>query len=151
MTYGAVERTAQYLADRAEPPRPTVHTLELTYPTSHADIVQVFRAKVRALKTAHSGTRFDILPTYTSLEGKHNRIVAIIDAIVANPGVAVPWKELVEVCREEGVWSVIDAAHSLGQEIGINLEAVKPDFWVSNCHKWLYVKRGCATLYVPKR
>ena len=27
------------------------------------------------------------------------------------------------ICREEGVWSVVDAAHSVGQEVGINLEA----------------------------
>ena len=100
-------------------------------PISHADIVATFRAKVCALKAAHPGTRFDILPIGTGLEGKHNRIVAIIDAIVSNPGVAMPWKEFVEVCREEGVWSVIGAAHSLEQEVCISLEDVEPDFWVS--------------------
>jgi hercynylcysteine S-oxide lyase len=57
--------------------------------------------------------------------------VAVIDSIVSNPGVLLPWKEMVQLCREEGVWSVIDAAHSIGQEVDLDLGKVKPDFWVS--------------------
>lgn len=36
-------------------------------------------------------------------------------------------------------------------QLNIDLSAVQPDFWVSNCHKWLYAKRGCAVLYAAKR
>lgn len=43
----------------------------------------------------------------------------------------MPWKELVQICKEEGIWSVVDAAHSIGQENDINLGEAKPDFWVS--------------------
>jgi len=49
------------------------------------------------------------------------------------------------------VWSLVDAAHSIGQEVGINLGKAQPDFWISNCHKWLFAKRSVAVLYVPKR
>jgi selenocysteine lyase/cysteine desulfurase len=55
----------------------------------------------------------------------------VIDSIVAQPGALLPWKQLVQICREEGVWSVVDAAHSIGQEVGIDLGKVQPDFWVS--------------------
>ncbi|GJE88634.1 PLP-dependent transferase [Phanerochaete sordida] len=152
VTYNAVERSVQYLADRAEGPHPTAHTLVLTYPTTHAEIVAALRAKLRALKAA-APAPFDIAPgdSDSDVRAKHNRLVVVLDAIVSVPGAAMPWVEMVRVIREEGAWSVVDAAHSLGQELNINLGEAQPDFWVSNCHKWLYVKRGCAALYVPKR
>ena len=76
---------------------------------------------------------------------------------------------MVAICREAGVISIVDGAHSIGQELDINLSEARPDFWVSvrplyllritvtmplfpkNCHKWLFSKRGSAVLYVPKR
>ncbi|KAH9831340.1 pyridoxal phosphate-dependent transferase [Rhodofomes roseus] len=78
------------------------------------------------------------------------RVVAIVDSIVSGPGAAMPWRDMVRTCKEEGVWSVIDAAHPLGQE-AVDLNAVQPDFWVSSCSKWLFARRGCAVLYVPKK
>ena len=38
---------------------------------------------------------------------------------------------MVQICKDEGVWSVIDAAHSIGQEVDLDLNNAKPDFWVS--------------------
>jgi len=57
--------------------------------------------------------------------------VAIIDSISSTPAIYFPWKELVAICKEEGILSVIDAAHAIGQEVRINLTEVGPDFWVS--------------------
>ncbi|PSR75560.1 hypothetical protein PHLCEN_2v9040 [Hermanssonia centrifuga] len=148
-TYNAIERTANYLGDRSEPPRPTVYSVLYTFPMSHEAIVDSFRAKVRELKQKHHNTQFDIIPRDKDLTGKGNRFVAVIDSITSVPGVRLPWKTLVQICREEGIWSVIDAAHSIGQELNLELSSAQPDFWVSNCHKWLYAKRGCAVLYVP--
>lgn len=59
------------------------------------------------------------------------KVVAVVDAIVANPGVRLPWKEMVAICKDAGVWSVVDAAHAIGQQVDINLSEAKPDFWVS--------------------
>ncbi|KAI0326632.1 PLP-dependent transferase [Cubamyces sp. BRFM 1775] len=159
-TYDAVSNTIRYLADRSEQPRPEAVTITYNFPLTHAQILDIFRTTLREVKQQRSGTAFTdvpplspgyVAPTHPADPPRGNKIVAVIDSIVANPGVFLPWKEMVRICREEGVWTVIDAAHSIGQEPDINLGESKPDFWLSNCHKWLYAKRGCAVLYVPKR
>ena len=124
----------------------------MEFPTTSAKILEGFRAHLRSV------------PRFPG-----QKVVSVIDSIVSNPGVLLPWKAMAQICKEEGVLSVIDAAHSIGQEFEINLKQSDPDFWVSvsdnlllravllahayrqNCHKWLYAKRGCAVLYVPKR
>ncbi|PCH42561.1 PLP-dependent transferase [Wolfiporia cocos MD-104 SS10] len=154
-TYGAVSRTIQYISDRSEPPRPTAHTVTYTFPMTHVEIVEAFRTRIKEIKSLYPNTEFSDVPpdsvpsgTYTA---KKNKFVAVIDTLVSNPGVLLPWKQLVQICKEEGVWSVVDGAHSVGQEMDMNVGQAKPDFLISNCHKWLYAKRGCALLYVPYR
>ena len=62
---------------------------------------------------------------------KKPKILAVIDSVVANPAAYMPWKEMVAICRDEGVLSLVDAAHSLGQEVNLNLSEIKPDFWIT--------------------
>ncbi|KAH9902931.1 PLP-dependent transferase [Cubamyces lactineus] len=156
-TYGAVTNTIRYLADRSEQPRPEAVAVTYEFPLTHAQILDIFRAKLREAKQQRLNTPFTDVPPLSpwhdarAENAQGNKIVAVIDSITANPGALMPWQEMVRVCREEGVWTVIDAAHSIGQEPDINLTESKPDFWLSNCHKWLYAKRGCAVLYVPRR
>lgn len=82
---------------------------------THQQVIDAFRARIRELKQQHSDAQFTNLPG--TPEDRGNRFVAVIDSIVSNPGVLLPWKELVNVCAEEGIWSVVDAAHSVGQEV----------------------------------
>ena len=97
-------------------------SFEYNLPLTHAQIIDIFRSKLRECKRLHAGTHFTdvppLSPRYTEdVSAKKNKIVVIIDGITANPGALMPWQEMVRMAREEGVWSIVDAAHCIGQEV----------------------------------
>ncbi|PHH91994.1 hypothetical protein CDD83_9441 [Cordyceps sp. RAO-2017] len=76
--------------------------------------------------------------------------MCLFDVVSSRPGVAFPWVRVAAACRELGVASLVDGAQGVGM-VPLDLPAADPDFFVSNCHKWLHVPRGCALFYVPVR
>jgi selenocysteine lyase/cysteine desulfurase len=133
-TYSTVSKNIQYIKDwRA--PGVQLSEFELVFPTTRQAILDGWKKHVENVKK-------------NAPAGK--RIVAAIDAIIADPAVALPWIEMVKICKDAGVWTVIDGAHAVGQE-PLELASCGADFFVSNCHKWLNTKRGCAFLWMPKR
>lgn len=128
--YGAVERM---LFSTVENTGAQVRKVQYRLPLHPEEIVERFVDVVRKAK----------------VEGLNVR-VAVFETIVSMPGVRFPFERLVEVCRTEGVLSLIDGAHGIGH-IPLDLGKLQPDFFTSNCHKWLYTPRGCAVLYAPLR
>lgn len=122
-TYNSIERTSQYIADL--PPHPSVSVFELKFPTTRASVLQTFRAHLDAVNAQLQIAQCKIG------NGTKLKAVAVIDSIASNPGVYLPWKEMVALCRERGILTVVDAAHSVGQEPNINLSETGPDFWTS--------------------
>ncbi|KAM0326543.1 hypothetical protein ACHAQA_006412 [Verticillium albo-atrum] len=130
--YGACEKTVDYLVD-TNPGRLASRVIPLTYPIEDDAIVTLFREAVAASRK----------------EGKRPR-VAIYDVVTSQPGVRFPFEAVTAACRELGVVSLVDGAQGIGM-VPIDLGALDPDYFLSNCHKWLHVPRGSAVVYVPVR
>ncbi|CAN1860122.1 L-cysteine desulfhydrase [Linum perenne] len=76
--------------------------------------------------------------------------LAIIDHITSMPSVVTPVKELIRICREEGVDQVfVDAAHAIGS-VEVDVKDIGADFYVSNLHKWFFCPPSVAFLYCKK-
>jgi hercynylcysteine S-oxide lyase len=118
VTYGAVSKTVQYILDVT--PGLNMSSFDIMAPTTHGEIIEKFRSLVASIKSSGDFSKPD-----------SPKIVAVIDAIVSNPGISLPWERMVELCHQEGVLSVVDAAHSIGHQFGIDLSKTKPDFWIS--------------------
>lgn len=96
-------------------PNPQILTIPLTFPTLHSSILTLFRSSLQSIPRT-----------------RDSKVIAVIDSIVSNPGWVLPWEEMVKVCKEENVISIIDGAHSIGQQ-KIDLEASEPDYFVTVC------------------
>jgi len=126
MFVGACEKTVHYLCDTV--PGFKINKIELEYPVSDDEIVS---------------------RTEDALESDARITLVLMDAITSLPGVRFPWERVCKLCRKHSVYSLVDAAHALTQ-ISIDVSKTQPDFFVSNFHKWSYVPRGCAVLYVRR-
>ncbi|ORZ16084.1 pyridoxal phosphate-dependent transferase [Lobosporangium transversale] len=76
--------------------------------------------------------------------------LAVIDWISSVPAIVHPVKPLVDMLKSYGILVLVDGAHAIGQ-VPVDLKFLNADFFITNCHKWLYSVRGSAALYVPKR
>lgn len=130
--YGGCGKTIDYVVDTGHG-RVASREIGLEFPAEDQDILARFHAAVKASKD----------------EGKRPRI-CIFDVVVSMPGIRFPFEALTAACKELGIASLIDGAQGIGM-VDIDLEKLDPDFFVSNCHKWLHVPRGCAVFYVPVR
>ncbi|KAK6853633.1 Hercynylcysteine sulfoxide lyase [Apiospora arundinis] len=132
--YGGCGKTIDYIVD-AHQPAGLVSSREipLKYPFEDADAVAAFEAAVATCRA----------------EGKRPRL-CLFDTVSSLPGIRFPFEAVTESCRKHDVLSLVDGAQGVGL-IDLDLTKLDPDFFLSNCHKWLFVPRGCAVLYVPVR
>ncbi|KAH8155204.1 uncharacterized protein LAJ45_00213 [Morchella importuna] len=128
--YNACKNSVEYIEETT----PAVGVkVPIKFPASDDVIVDTFRAAIKKEQESGGVVR-----------------VAIFDTVISMPGLRLPFERLVGVCKELGVLSLVDGAHGIGH-LRLDLGKLDADFFVSNCHKWLYVPRGCAAFHVPLR
>lgn len=122
--YGAVWQTLQYLRDSTGV---RLVTAEVPFPISHNDEV------INAVKSA--------LTPATKL--------VVVDHITSPTGILFPIEEIIRICQENEIYTLIDGAHAPGN-VPINLDELQPSWYTGNCHKWMCAPKGTAFLWTSK-
>lgn len=114
--YGAIEKTL--LSIRETSPSLNLRRVEdYTLPCTHEVIISALRQTIRDARKDGLNIQACVFETITSM-----------------PAARFPFEKITTTCKEEGILSIIDGAHGVGQ-IPLNLGELNPDFFVSNCHK----------------
>ncbi|KAF9552627.1 hypothetical protein BGW38_009449, partial [Lunasporangiospora selenospora] len=133
--YLSVDKTIRYICDSLEDRDVKFIEVPITFPLSDKEIVDRVRQAIEDHKNLNDGTRIRI---------------GVVDWISSVPSILHPVKELVELLKSYGILAFVDGAHSIGQ-VPVDLTYLDADFFIGNCHKWLYSVRGSAALYIAKK
>ena len=129
--YDTCEKTVEYICESTSAESLCV---ELRLPMEDDEIVAAFETAVASLQKPRKRVK-----------------VAMFDTVLTFPGVKMPWEKLVKSCKALDILSLVDGAHGVGHIDLTQLGKVSPDFFTSNCYKWLFTPRGSAIFHVPKR
>ena len=87
----------------------------------------------------------EILENFSAAVTPSTRM-AIIDHVSSPLAIIYPLQEMLAVCRAKGISTLVDGAHVPGM-LPLDIPALGADWYVGNCHKWLFAPKGCAFLW----
>lgn len=88
----------------------------------------------------------EIVARFRGALTRRTRVISI-SHVNFTTGLVMPARDIVALCREHGLVSVIDGAHPPGL-LRLNLGELDPDFYASSPHKWLLAPQGTGFLYM---
>jgi isopenicillin-N epimerase len=91
------------------------------------------------------GKLLDVERAYRAAITAKTRLV-IVDHVFSPLAVVAPLKQIVAHCRSRGVPVLVDGAHAPGM-LPLSLDSLGADWYVGNCHKWLFAAKGCAFIF----
>lgn len=130
--YASMSSIIKYICDYSKGAVSAL-VFNVTYPISNDQIVRKFEA---FLKENHNAA--------------HPIRIALIDHITSVPGAVVPIERIIPLLKARNITVLIDGAHAIGQ-VPINITKLQVDYYISNCHKWLFTPRGSAMMYVNRK
>lgn len=139
-TYQACSKTIDFLGDIMGVKSKTVN---IEYPVKPSTVVESYAFAIDEAIT-------EVAESNKNTDNSGN-IVVLFDTVSSQPGCKLPWKELVQLCKEKNVISIVDGAHGVGLLTDLDLENVRPDFFITNLHKWFFVPAPAALLYVDEK
>jgi len=92
------------------------------------------------------GSKADFVEYFWSRVTSRTKII-LMSHITSATALLLPVEEICSRAREQGIITVIDGAHAVGQ-LDLDLRKTGADFYTSNCHKWLLTPKGTGFLYV---
>lgn len=88
----------------------------------------------------------EILNAYASkFSGKTKMVV--YTHLINISGQVLPLKKLIELAKNNGVESLVDAAHSFAQ-LNFSIEEMQPDYLGTSLHKWTCAPLGLGMMYI---
>ena len=76
--------------------------------------------------------------------------LAVFDHVTSATGIVLPIEEICNITKSRGITTIIDGAHAPGM-LGLDISALNADFYIGNCHKWLFAMKGCAFLWTSAK
>jgi selenocysteine lyase/cysteine desulfurase len=75
--------------------------------------------------------------------------LCVLDHVTSNTAALLPVRRLCALLRElaPSARIVVDGAHALGSVYPLDVPALGADVYVTNCHKWFLMPRGCALMW----
>lgn len=119
------------------------------YPAIRSTLLHYEKTKKIILNEIHltyPTTKSDIIDNFTSKISRCTKI-AIFDHISSPTAIVFPVEDLIEICSSMNITTIVDGAHSVGQ-LDLDFSKIEYDFYVSNCHKWLFAPKGSAFLWI---